>query len=229
MAAQLEIEKSWKEKLTQEFDDLYMKELRDFLANELKAGKKIFPHGKEIFAAFNHTPFDKTKVVIIGQDPYHGPGQAHGLCFSVRPGVKTPPSLVNIYKEMANDLDIQRADHGNLTHWAEQGVLLLNQVLTVEEGKAASHHGRGWEVFTDKVVEILNDQKEGLVFFLWGAPAQKKGKMINTDKHLVLKSPHPSPLSAHRGFFGSRHFSKCNDYLEKRGEEPIAWELPPLH
>lgn len=221
----IRIEKSWKKYLSDEFHKDYMKSLRQFLANELEDKKIIYPHGGEIFSAFDLTPFDQTKVVIIGQDPYHGPGQAHGLCFSVKPGIKTPPSLVNIYKELKNDLDITPPTHGYLDDWAKQGVLLLNSVLTVEKGLAGSHRNKGWEIFTDKIIEVLNAEKENLVFILWGSPAQKKGAKIDEKKHLVLKSVHPSPLSAHRGFFGNKHFSQTNEYLLKHGKTPIKWEL----
>lgn len=228
MAESVKIEKNWKRELKDEFEKEYMQKLKQFLVSEAQKNKIIYPEAKNIFAAFDATPFNKTKVVIIGQDPYHGPGQAHGLCFSVKPKVRIPPSLVNIYKEIKNDLGIDPPTHGNLIHWAKQGVLLLNSVLTVEKGKAGSHHKQGWEIFTDKVIEILNERKEHLVFLLWGAPAQKKGEKIDAQKHLVLKSVHPSPLSAHRGFFGNHHFSLTNKYLEKYGEAPIDWKLPSL-
>jgi len=188
--------------------------------------KPLFPAGNLIFHAFNRTPFHKVKVVILGQDPYHGPGQAHGLCFSVPPGIAKPPSLVNIFKELAQDLAIENKAHGCLESWAEQGVLLLNSVLTVEQGKAASHQGKGWEQFTDRVIEILSTKRSGLVFLLWGSYAQKKGAVIDKKKHLVLSSPHPSPLSAHRGFFGNGHFSKTNEHLKQQGLSPINWALP---
>src|SRR6185312_4984677 len=179
------------------------------------------------FNALNTTPFEKVEVVILGQDPYHGPGQAHGLCFSVLPGVPTPPSLVNIFNELKNDLGIPVSRHGCLQHWAEQGVLLLNAVLTVEAGKANSHQGKGWENFTDACIAHLNNERDGLVFLLWGSYAQKKGQLINRHKHLVLEAPHPSPLSAHRGFLGCKHFSKTNNYLEANGQTPVDWSLPP--
>jgi uracil-DNA glycosylase len=181
----------------------------------------------DIFAALNATPFDKVKVVILGQDPYHGPGQAHGLCFSVRPGVPAPPSLENIFKELERDLGIPRPTHGCLQHWADQGVLLLNAVLTVEESRAGAHAGKGWEGFTDHIVDALNREREHLVFLLWGSYAQKKGAMIDTRRHKVLRAPHPSPLSAHRGFIGCGHFSATNEYLRRTGQMPIDWSLPP--
>lgn len=226
--SKVKMEESWKRRLAPEFDKPYMHKLRAFLKSELDSGKKIYPKPSEWFAAFDHTPFEKVKVVILGQDPYHGPGQAHGLCFSVRPGVPQPPSLINIFKELKNDLGIEPPNHGSLTHWADQGVLLLNAVLTVRDGQAASHQGRGWEEFTDKAIHLLNDEREHLVFILWGSYAQKKGAFIDRKKHLVLESPHPSPLSASRGFFGSRPFSKANEYLKAHGEKPIDWRLPPI-
>ena len=203
-----------------------MQALASFLRSEKRAGKVIHPPGPEIFAAFDHTPFDAVRVVILGQDPYHGPGQAHGLCFSVRPGVPPPPSLVNIFKEIRRDLGIAPPDHGCLTPWAERGVLLLNAVLTVEQGLAASHQGKGWEGFTDAAIDALNREREGLVFMLWGSYAQRKGQLIDARRHGVLKSVHPSPLSAHRGFHGCGHFSAANRYLEARGQAPIDWSLP---
>lgn len=221
----IEIEKSWKRELIEEFSAPYMQELRAFLKAELEAGRKIYPKPSEWFAAFDHTPFDKVKVVILGQDPYHGPGQAHGLCFSVKKGVKPPPSLVNIYKELKNDLGIERPPHGYLGSWADQGVLLLNSVLTVREGQPASHQGRGWEKFTDKAIHLLNEKRENLVFVLWGAYAQKKAQFVDRKRHLVITNVHPSPLSAHRGFFGSKPFSQINTYLEKTGQKPIDWQI----
>lgn len=219
---------SWKRVLLGEFDQPYMKSLRSFLEKEKSAGKVIYPRGGEIFAALDHTPFEQVKVVIIGQDPYHGPGQAHGLCFSVRQGVDLPPSLANIFKEINDDLHAtpDRALGGGtglLLGWARQGVLLLNAVLTVERGRAGSHQGRGWETFTDRVVEAINAQREGVVFMLWGAYAQKKGAIVDRARHCVLSAPHPSPLAAHRGFFGCRHFSKANTYLAEHGARPIDW------
>lgn len=224
----IQLEPSWKAHLLPEFSKPYMQELKSFLRRELEAKKTIYPKGTEYFAALNHTPFDKVKVVIIGQDPYHGVDQAHGLCFSVKPGVDIPPSLQNIYKELKNDLGIEPAKHGHLDYWAQQGVLLLNATLTVEAGKAGSHQKKGWEQFTDRVIDVLNRDREGLVFVLWGSYAQKKGEFIDRKKHFVLAGPHPSPLSAHRGFFGCKHFSKINEYLKSRGQEPIDWRLPPL-
>lgn len=221
------LEPSWQERLKDEFGQDYMLALGDFLRAELRAGKRIHPPPALIFNALDSTPFDKVRVVILGQDPYHNPGQAHGLCFSVQPGVAPPPSLLNIYKELERDLGCKPPGHGCLQHWAAQGVLLLNAVLTVEEYKAASHQGRGWERFTDRVVELLNAEKEGLVFLLWGSHAQKKGRFISRRKHLVLESAHPSPLSAHRGFLGNGHFGKTNAWLVERGLEPIDWHLPP--
>ncbi len=224
--ANIQLDPSWKAILAPEFQQEYMSRLRQFLKQEISQGKIIYPKGPEYFHALNSTPFDKVRVVILGQDPYHGPDQAHGLCFSVKPGVPLPPSLVNIFKELQADLGVPRSQHGYLQAWAEQGVLLLNTVLTVEQGRAASHQNQGWEKFTDKIVQILNDQCEGLIFVLWGAHAQAKGRNIDRNKHLVIESPHPSPLSAHRGFFGSHPFSKINQYLESRGQEPIHWQLP---
>ena len=223
---------SWLEPLRGEFADPYMANLRAFLVAEKEAGKAIFPKGSEWFRALDLTPLDQVRVVILGQDPYHGPGQAHGLCFSVRPGTRTPPSLVNIYKEMHADLGIPPARHGFLEHWAEQGVLLLNSVLTVQMGNAASHQGRGWERFTDAVIRLVNARQQPTVFMLWGAYAQKKAAFVDSvdrgGRHLVIKSAHPSPLSAHNGFLGSRPFSKANDFLASRGEKPIDWALPSL-
>ncbi|WP_252180469.1 uracil-DNA glycosylase [Endozoicomonas sp. 4G] len=225
---EIRLEPSWKTHLRDEFDKEYMQVLRSFLMSEKAAGKTIYPKGSEYFRAMDLTPFEQVKVVILGQDPYHGPGQAHGLCFSVRPDVRIPPSLVNMYKELQNDLGIPPAQHGCLEHWAEQGVLLLNSVLTVEHKQAASHQKRGWEQFTDKVIAELNSKREGLVFILWGSYAQRKGQFIDRSKHLVLQAVHPSPLSAHRGFFGSRPFSQTNDYLVSKGLQPIDWQLPAV-
>ena len=193
---------------------------------ERAAGKAIYPPASEVFNALTLTPLDNVKVVILGQDPYHGPGQAHGLCFSVQSGVKTPPSLVNIYKELAQDIEgFHIPEHGNLTAWAEQGVLLLNTVLTVEQGKAHSHAKWGWETFTDAVIKSVNDTQHGVVFLLWGSHAQKKGQSIDTQKHYVLNAPHPSPLSAHRGFLGCRHFSQTNTLLSQQGKTPVNWQV----
>ncbi len=224
----IQMEPSWKAHLLPEFSKPYMYELKTFLQEEAKKKKVIYPRGSEFFAALNHTPFEKVKVVILGQDPYHGVGQAHGLCFSVRPGVDIPPSLVNIFKELKDDLGIPRPSHGHLTHWADQGVLLLNATLSVEANRAGSHQNKGWEQFTDAIIRHLNEEREGIVFVLWGSYAQKKGAFIDAKKHFVLKGPHPSPLSAHRGFFGCKHFSKINEYLKSRGEAPIDWSLPEL-
>ena len=224
----IQLHQSWKAPLQPEFDADYMAQLRAFLVAEKAAGKRIFPKGSEWFRAMDLTPLDKVRVVILGQDPYHGPGQAHGLCFSVKPGVPPPPSLVNIYKELQSDLGIERPRHGFLEHWAQQGVLLLNSVLTVEMAKAASHQGKGWERFTDAVIRLVNAKEEPVVFLLWGAYAQKKAAFVDTSKHLVLKAAHPSPLSAHNGFLGCRHFSKCNAFFEIKGLPPIDWALPPL-
>lgn len=220
-----QLEPSWQAVLGSEFEQPYMQALREFLKAEKKAGKTVYPKNSEVFAAFNRTPFDKVKVVILGQDPYHGPGQAHGLCFSVPNGVPLPPSLQNIFKEMEQDLGLSRPDSGSLLKWADQGVLLLNAVLTVEQGCAGAHANKGWEQFTDAAIQALNDKREGIVFLLWGSYAQKKGALINSDKHLVLTSPHPSPLSAHRGFFGNRHFSAANQYLDLYGNGAIDWSL----
>jgi uracil-DNA glycosylase len=224
----IQLEPSWLFHLEAEFAQPYMIELKAFLRQQKQQGKTIYPAGSAYFNAFQHAPVDQVKVVILGQDPYHGPGQAHGLSFSVPPGIKPPPSLANIFKEMDSDLGIPVAAHGCLSPWADQGVLLLNSVLTVEQGLAASHQGKGWETFTDKVIQVINDQLQGVVFLLWGAYAQRKGAMIDRQRHLVLQAPHPSPLSAHRGFLGCRHFSKANDYLQAHGQSPIEWSLPAL-
>ena len=222
----IKLHPSWLEPLRQEFDQPYMAELKRFLLGEREAGKRIFPAGCNWFRALDLTPLDKVKVVILGQDPYHGPGQAHGLCFSVPDGVRPPPSLVNIYKELESDLGIARPAHGFLEHWARQGVLLLNSVLTVEMGQAASHRDRGWEKFTDAVVRLVNAKPEPVVFMLWGSYAQRKASFVDTSRHLVLKAPHPSPLSAHGGFLGCKHFSKANAFLESKAIQPIDWALP---
>lgn len=221
----VKLEKSWLTRLSSEFESDRMKKLRGFLREEISHKKKIYPKPQDWFAAFDLTPFDKVKVVIVGQDPYHGPGQAHGLSFSVRDGVRFPPSLQNIFKEMKDDLGLPIPKSGSLESWAKQGVLLLNSVLTVEEGKAASHQKRGWEEFTDAVIAKINKEKEGVAFILWGSYAQKKGEHIDRKKHFVLESVHPSPLSAHRGFFGSKPFSKVNAYLKSQGKTPIDWSL----
>lgn len=218
------LESSWNNHLAGEFEKPYMKNLREFLRQEKAAKKTIYPKSAEIFKAFEYTPFDQVKVVIVGQDPYHGPTQAHGLCFSVPRGVRTPPSLINIYKELQSDLGVTPPAHGCLESWAKQGVLLLNSVLTVERGMAASHQGKGWEVFTDQVINILNSDPRPKAFVLWGAYAQRKGQMIDRHRHLVIESVHPSPLSANRGFFGSRPFSQINAFLEKTDQATINWQ-----
>jgi uracil-DNA glycosylase len=222
-AREIQLEESWKSRLADEFAEPYMVALRTFLLERKRAGAVIYPPGTLIFNALNSTPFDRVKVVILGQDPYHGPGQAHGLCFSVRHGVELPPSLRNIYREMADDLGCELPADGDLQRWAEQGVLLLNAVLTVERGSAGAHQGKGWERFTDRVVTELNDHRENLVFMLWGSYAMKKGSVIDRNRHLVLTAPHPSPLSAHRGFFGCRHFSRADAWLAQHGDQPICW------
>ena len=223
----IKLEPSWKAHVGDYLRSEPMQGLSAFLRERRAKGARIYPPASQIFAAFDATPFDAVKVVILGQDPYHGPGQAHGLCFSVRPGVPVPPSLDNIFKEIQRDLGIARPDHGCLTPWAQRGVLLLNAVLTVEEGRAGAHQGKGWEGFTDHVVDTLNREREGLVFLLWGSYAQAKGKVIDARRHRVLKAPHPSPLSAHRGFLGCGHFSATNAYLAQHGQTPIDWSLPP--
>ncbi len=222
----IKLEPSWKARIGDHLKRDDMQALSAFLRERRAKGARIYPPGPRIFSAFDATPFDAVKVVILGQDPYHGPGQAHGLCFSVLPGVPVPPSLDNIFKEIQRDLGIARPDHGCLLPWAERGVLLLNAVLTVEDGRAGAHQGKGWEGFTDHVVDVLNREREGLVFLLWGSYAQAKGKVIDSARHRVLKAPHPSPLSAHRGFLGCGHFSSTNRYLEQRGQAPIDWSLP---
>lgn len=224
----IQLEPGWLAHLQTEFDQSYMVSLRQFLVAEKASGKIIYPRGSEYFAALNSTPYEQVKVVILGQDPYHGPGQAHGLCFSVRQGVQLPPSLVNIYKEIQSDLGLPASDfqHGCLEGWARQGVLLLNSVLTVERHQAASHQGKGWEKFTDRVIEEISGRQRPCVFMLWGSYAQKKGAVIDRKRHKVLEAPHPSPLSAHRGFFGCRHFSQCNQWLEQIGASPIDWRVP---
>lgn len=222
----VKLHESWLTHLQAEFDSPYMAELRTFLTAEKAAGKRIFPPASLWFHALDATPLDQVRVVILGQDPYHGPGQAHGLCFSVQPGVRPPPSLINIYKEMHTDLGIAPAHHGHLEAWAKQGVLLLNSVLTVEAHRAASHRGRGWERFTDQVARLVDAREQPAVFILWGAYAQKKAAFVDRNKHLVLAAPHPSPLSANNGFFGSRPFSQTNAFLQANGMEPINWGLP---
>lgn len=218
----VKIESSWKSRLNQEFEKDYFRRLIEFVREEYRT-KTIYPPANLIFNAFNLCPFDKVKAVIIGQDPYHGRGQAHGLCFSVREGVEFPPSLINIFKEIESDLGCKPASTGNLEKWAKQGVLLLNATLTVRAHQAGSHQRKGWEEFTDAAIDRLNCEKNNLVFFLWGAYAEKKGQSIDRSKHLVLKSVHPSPFSAERGFFGNKHFSRCNNYLMEHGMKPIDW------
>jgi uracil-DNA glycosylase len=225
MDSGIRLHASWLEPLRPQFAQSYMTALKDFLVAEKAQGKRIFPKGAEWFRALDLTPLEDVRVVILGQDPYHGPGQAHGLCFSVPPGIRPPPSLVNIYKELESDLGIRPARHGFLEPWARQVVLLLNSVLTVEMGRAASHRERGWERFTDAIVAEVNARADPVVFMLWGSYAQKKAAGLD-PRHLVLKAPHPSPLSAHSGFFGCRHFSKANAFLESRGVTPIDWALP---
>jgi uracil-DNA glycosylase len=227
----IKLEPSWKAHLLPEFSKEYMQALRVFLQTEKKANKKIYPKGENTFKAFELTPFDQVKVVILGQDPYHQPGQAHGLSFSVPVGVPPPPSLKNIYKELETDvgLDSSQFSHGFLESWAKQGVLLLNAVLTVEDSKAGAHQGRGWEIFTDKVIEVLNREKSHVVFILWGSYAQKKGQFIDRQKHYVIESAHPSPLSSYRGFFGSRPFSKTNQYLKQHHMTEVNWELGAIN
>jgi len=222
MSTEVRIEASWKERLGQEFDKTYFLELTDFVKKEY-ATQAVYPPGREIFAAFDACSFDQVKVVILGQDPYHGPGQANGLCFSVRDGVRMPPSLVNIFKEIHQDLGKPIPQSGNLERWARQGVLLLNATLTVREGAPGSHQGKGWEVFTDSAIRLVSNEKSGVVFLLWGAFAQRKGDLIDKSRHLVLSSPHPSPFSAERGFFGNKHFSKANEYLRSMGEVEVDW------
>jgi uracil-DNA glycosylase len=224
----IDLPNSWKTAVGDEFTKPYMENIKAFLVAERRNGKQIFPPSKELFHAFQATPLEAVKVVIIGQDPYHGEGQAHGLCFSVRPGVKVPPSLANIYREMNEDLVITQPRHGYLESWAHQGVLLLNAVLSVEMGKPGSHQHLGWQNLTSQAIQAVNDRRKNVVFLLWGSYAQKQGATIDRRRHLVLDAPHPSPLSAHRGFFGCRHFSKANEYLISTGQEPIDWQLPPI-
>jgi uracil-DNA glycosylase len=218
----IKIEESWKNQLQGEFEQVYFKQLIEFVKEEYKT-KTVFPPGKEIFSAFDSSPFASTRVVIIGQDPYHGPGQANGLCFSVKDGMRIPPSLVNIFKEIRNDLGKPIPTSGDLRRWAEQGVLLINATLTVRASEAGSHQNKGWETFTDAVIKRVSDQKQHVVFLLWGAYAQKKGEIIDRSKHLVLMSAHPSPFSADRGFFGNKHFSQTNAYLKSKGLPEIEW------
>jgi uracil-DNA glycosylase len=220
---EIRLEESWKSRLADEFEEPYMQDLRQFLVERARNGAVIYPPGDQIFNALNSTALDAVKVVMLGQDPYHGPGQAHGLCFSVPDGVRVPPSLINIYKEIVSDVGGQPPASGNLQHWAGQGILLLNSVLTVERGQAGAHQGKGWEKFTDRVVAEVNQSARGVVFMLWGSYAMKKGAQIDRKRHLVLTAPHPSPLSAHRGFLGCRHFSKANAWLQQQGRNPIHW------
>ncbi|BAP80704.1 uracil-DNA glycosylase [Pseudomonas sp. MT-1] len=222
----VKLENSWKAALQDEFEQPYMKQLGEFLRREKAAGKVIYPPGPMIFQALNSTPLARVRVVILGQDPYHGAGQAHGLCFSVQPGVAPPPSLQNIFKELKRDLNLDIPSHGHLQHWAEQGVLMLNTSLTVEQGVAGSHAKMGWQRLTDRIIEVISEKRSDVVFLLWGAHAQSKAKLIDPTRHLLLKSVHPSPLSAHRGFIGNGHFSRANQFLKQRGLEPIDWKLP---
>ncbi len=226
MSNSVQLESSWLEKLSDEFEKPYFNALKEFIQRQKKEGKAIYPPGNQIFSAMDACPFNKVKVVIIGQDPYHGDGQANGLCFSVARGITRPPSLINIFKELNSDLGITPPNHGDLSSWANQGVLLLNATLTVEAHQAGSHQNKGWETFTDKIIEVLNEKRNDLVFLLWGGYARKKGQRINSQQHLVLTSGHPSPLSANKGYwFGNKHFSKCNAFLEQKGMEPIRWNL----
>jgi uracil-DNA glycosylase len=222
---EVKIEDSWKHVLKEEFNKSYFQQIPLHLKTEKEQGKKIFPPGSQIFNAFNTTPFDKVKVVILGQDPYHGQGQAHGLCFSVSTGIPKPPSLINIFKELQEDVGIPIPDHGNLTHWAKQGVFLLNASLTVRSGEPMSHAKIGWATFTDTVIKTISEKKEHVVFILWGKFAQEKKYLIDDSKHLILKAAHPSPLSAHTGFFGCKHFSLSNEWLMKKGIDPVDWRL----
>lgn len=224
-AANIQIEDSWKAALTEEFEKPYFAEIRRFLQEEKAAGKIIYPPGSLIFNAFNSTPFEKVRVVILGQDPYHGASQAHGLCFSVQHGVKPPPSLVNIYKELKDDVGFEIPKHGNLQKWTEQGVFLLNAMLTVEANQPASHQKKGWEEFTNAVIQKLSKDRNGLIFILWGNFAQQKAVLIDESKHTILKAAHPSPFSAYNGFFGCKHFSKTNEILKARGEVEIDWQV----
>lgn len=225
MTHALQLSDSWKARIGDLFEDPRMQDLAAFLRAEKERGRTLYPPGRQIFAALDATPFESVRVVILGQDPYHGPGQAHGLCFSVPPGVPPPPSLVNVLAELARDTGLARPAHGNLSAWAARGVLLLNSVLTVEAGKPGSHQNRGWESFTDEVIRRLADSREGLVFMLWGAYAQARGKLLDRSRHCLLRAPHPSPLSAHRGFIGCGHFGAANRYLQGRGATPVDWSL----
>ena len=224
----IRLQEDWLKLLREEFDEPYMRDLSAFLRQRRAAGARLYPPSSDIFRAFEETPPQTVKVVVLGQDPYHNPGQAHGLCFSVNPGVPVPPSLANIYRELAADVGFQAPNHGCLLTWAQQGILLMNAVLTVEHNKPASHQGQGWERFTDRVVELLSASESPKVFLLWGSHAQKKGRSIDAGRHLVLRAPHPSPLSAHRGFLGCRHFSQTNQFLRERGMEEIEWQLPAI-
>ncbi|MCB0362023.1 MAG: uracil-DNA glycosylase [Bdellovibrionales bacterium] len=224
----IKMENSWKTHLKDEFSKEYMLKLRSFLGQELNSRIKIFPPCSEFFSAFNSTPFEKVKVVLVGQDPYHGAGQAHGLCFSVKPGRRIPPSLRNIFQELHEDQGCEIPQHGCLQKWADQGVLMLNAILTVREGRPGSHQGKGWEEFTDAVIALLNTKRKNLAFVLWGSYAQKKGTILDDCRHFVLRSSHPSPFSASRGFFGSRPFSKINEYLVSHGVDPVDWSLPQI-
>ena len=224
--SEIRLHESWKAPLLTEFNEPYMAALKSFLTSEKAAGKTIYPKASEWFRALDLTPLDRVRVVILGQDPYHGPGQAHGLCFSVPPGVRPPPSLLNIFKELESDLGLPRPRHGFLESWASQGVLLLNSVLTVEAAQAASHAKKGWERFTDAVIRLVNDRPEPVVFMLWGAYAQKKAAFVDPSRHLILRAAHPSPLSAHNGFLGCKHFSAANAFLQSKGLAPIDWSLP---
>ena len=223
-SSSIKLEKNWLDVIGGEFTQPYMTKLKHFLQQEKAAGRIIYPKGTEIFNALNTTAFDNVRVVIIGQDPYHGEGQAHGLCFSVRKGIAIPPSLINIYKEIEAEYGVKMPPHGDLTGWAAQGVLLLNATLTVQHATAGSHQRKGWEEFTDAIIRAINEKREHIVFLLWGSYAQKKGALIDRKKHLVLEAPHPSPLSAHRGFLGCGHFKKANDYLIKQGLVPVEWQ-----
>jgi len=223
--ARIKLEHSWKRALAPEFEKPYMKDLKRFLEDEYKSGKVIYPKKSEIFAALNLTPLPRVKAVILGQDPYHGPGQAHGLCFSVKPGVQIPPSLQNIFHELKHQVGVPVPKAGDLTKWATKGILLLNTSLTVERGKAGSHQNRGWETFTDRIIQVVSEGRENVVFFLWGSFAQRKAPLIDRKKHLMLTSAHPSPLSVHRGFFGNGHFKRANEFLLSKGLEPIDWRL----
>lgn len=220
---------TWKEVLAGEREQPYFLALLNFVEEQRRSGKTIYPKNSEIFNSLSLTPFEQVKVIVLGQDPYHGPHQAHGLCFSVKPPTPAPPSLLNIFLELKSDLGLERPSHGSLESWARQGVLLLNAVLTVEDGLPASHANKGWEQFTDRVISELNARRSGLVFMLWGSYAQKKASFVDSRRHLVLKAPHPSPLSAHRGFLGCKHFSQANTYLSQRGVAPVRWLIEPLH